>query len=70
MFIFIDESGDLGLTRKHVLHGNSSSYYCLGVVAYKNDQKNIEAPSRINGLNKKVTVECAFKKFKKTSLKC
>lgn len=41
MFIFIDESGDIGLTKKHILSGTSSSYYCLGVMAYKDAGKTI-----------------------------
>ncbi|MGV8085456.1 MAG: DUF3800 domain-containing protein [Candidatus Bilamarchaeum sp.] len=41
MLIYIDGSGDFGLTEKHIEGGSSSDYYCLGVIATKNSYSEL-----------------------------
>jgi len=42
MLVFIDGSGDLGLTEKYIYNKSSSSYYCLGVIASKSGYQELE----------------------------
>jgi hypothetical protein len=41
MEIYIDASGDPGLTKKYISNGSSSSFYCLGVVAIEENTASI-----------------------------
>jgi hypothetical protein len=42
MLVFIDGSGDLGLTEKYIRNKSSSSHYCLGVIASKSSYQELE----------------------------
>lgn len=51
MLIYIDGSGDFGLTEKHIEGGSSSEYYCLGVIATKTSYQALN--EQVNLLRKK-----------------
>ena len=71
MFIFIDESGDIGLTKKYITRGISSSYYCLGVVAYKDGLETIQnliektRNDYFGKYKKRLPIEIKYAKLKK-----
>lgn len=48
MLVFIDESGDLGLTEKHIQNESSSSHYCLGVIASKSSYQELEGQLKLS----------------------